>query len=130
MSGNEKEFETKVTRFRMAGMETTSGRLRVEKAYKEFCAACHDSHLALVELVDFLISPSFEGLIKEFAHDFKERTASAEEHGIHPVIQQYMAVLEKARNIRERTSNIGEELHRASIDMPSRQLNEPRRLVR
>jgi hypothetical protein len=110
------------------GLETPNGTMRVQKAQEKLFAACHESHHALIRLVDFLDSPPFKELIKTIADEYKERNTLPGKQWIHAIMEQYMRELEAARNVREQTSNISEEFHRAIINMPPRQLDEPRKL--
>lgn len=129
MSKKREKTQTEHTEFKIAGLDTPSGRTRVEKAHKKLFAAFHESHHALIRLVDFLDSPSFKILIKTVVDEVGERGISPENQISSDIIDLYMRILEEARTIREETSNTNEEFQRAIINMPPRQKDEPRKLV-
>jgi hypothetical protein len=118
----------KQKRMKIVGLENPKGRIKVQTAHEKLVDAYHESHHALIRLVDFLDSPQFKELIKTIADEFKERNTLHGKPCIHAIMEQYMLVLEEARNVREQTSNISEDFQRAMINMPPRQLDEPRKL--
>jgi hypothetical protein len=128
MSGDRnKSKKEQEVRFRIVGLETPNGRMRVQKAHEKLFAALHESHHALIGLVNFLDSPPFKELIKTISDEFKEPTLR-QKKWIHTIMEQYMRVLEEAKNVREETSNTSEEFNRAMDNMPPRQQDEPRKL--
>lgn len=113
---------------RVVGLETPNGMMMVQKTHEKIFTAYHESHHALIRLVDFLDSPPFKELIKTIADEFKERNTLHGKQWVYAIMEQYMRVLDEARNVREQTSNISEEFQRAIINMPPRQQDEPRKL--
>ena len=102
---------------------------RAQTAHKEYLDSCQDSHHALIKLVKFLDSYEFNELIQVCVEELAENSTLTRKEWIHAIIEQYMLVLEEARNAREETSNKGEEFHRALADWPPRQPGAPRILV-
>ena len=87
-------------------------KIRVENAYYEVLIAFQDSHHTLMNLVDFLCNREFYEFLKSVTGEFINNHPSLELE-INKILNEFIRKLEKARIVREQTSNINEEFQRA-----------------
>jgi len=119
--------KTKKIRMTFVGTETPEGCRRVEKALDMLEKALHDSHLALVDLTDFLNRFFVNQFLNPLLKEHMKITDNRDHEFIEETMEKFLKTLETATNVREKTSNINEELRRATANFPPQKDGEGRK---
>ena len=114
----QKEVITKKVGLKIAGYETPEGRKRIEKTYDEVVEGFQDSHLALIELTDFLNNFFVDEFLNPLLAKYMEKPDKRHREFIEESMEKFINILERATDVRKETSNMNEELHRAIANFP------------
>jgi hypothetical protein len=122
--------KSKKVGIKIAGCETPGGSERVAKAIDGVEKAFHDSHLALIDLTDFLNGFFVKEFLTPLLKEHMKITNKRQGELITESMEKFFRTLEMATDVREKTSNINEELYRATANFPPQKDGEGRRFCR
>jgi hypothetical protein len=112
------------------GLETEERAKRTKNAHKKLQEAYQNSHIALLDLLNFLNMDFKENFIEPVMQEISISVVDKNIERIHKVLERYLEQLNHANVVQEISSDATEEFYRSMINFPPKGDDEKRKFSR